>query len=155
MASAAEFDFKKFSCSSEILFSRFFFFHTGLMVFASNIPKYLLFFFSPRALMLWQFYSFRCFSFTTFHHQHGAFFNTKSHSYISKLVIIVEGDLKNPFSIASLSPSASPCLRDTVSFILPRYQKSCGTSHYTTLPPQKMETPIQTVRIYSHYIGME
>ena len=32
----------------------------------------------------------------------------------------------------SASLSASACLRDTASFILPRYQKSHGTSHYTT-----------------------
>ena len=47
---------------------------------------------------------------------------------------------QRPFRAISLSASAFasasaslPCLRDTASFILPRYRKSHGTSHYTTI----------------------
>ena len=47
-----------------------------------------------------------------------------------KLVLLLT-DVLQSYRSASLSASASPCLRDTASFILPRYRKSLGTSHYT------------------------
>ena len=49
-----------------------------------------------------------------------------------KLVLLLTDVLQSCLS-ASLSASASPCLRDTASFILPRYRKSRGTSHYLSI----------------------
>ena len=46
-----------------------------------------------------------------------------------KLVLLLTDVLQ---SYLSASVSASPCLRDTFSFILLRYQNSRGMSHYTT-----------------------
>ena len=49
-----------------------------------------------------------------------------------KLVLLLTDVFQNYLS-ASLSASASLCLRDTTSFILPQYWKSHGMSHYTTI----------------------
>ena len=51
---------------------------------------------------------------------------------VLQLTNVIQSCLSDSLS-ASLSVSASPCLRDTVSLILPRCRKSCGTSHYTTV----------------------
>ena len=57
--------------------------YASLVVSTVNIPKYLLFFFSPSVLTHSWLSSFNpCFYFPTFHYQHGTFFNAKFHSYI-------------------------------------------------------------------------
>ena len=49
------------------------------------------------------------------------------------LVLLRTDVLQSYLSVSFASNSASPCLRNTAFFILLRYQKSRGTSHYTAL----------------------
>ena len=58
-----------------------------------------------------------------------------------KLVLLLT-EIFQSYLFASLSASASvsPCIRDTVPFILLWYWKSTGTNHYTTVTLNGLQT---------------